>query len=144
MSHCPHHLVVSFSRFSPSLLFLYLNLNPSPLLLKILNIHMLKNHITYFYRPIPRPTLYFFYLCRLGFLPYLGQVWLVSGFFRPGKQSASNFIDGGGMGGKPNGEFFLVSLVYIIFRGFFSHCHHFIVHKPYFVNKNHIPLLGFK
>ena len=34
-------------------------------------------------------------------------------FFRPGKQSAANFIDVG-MGGQPNGEFFLVfSPVYI-------------------------------
>ena len=143
MSHCPHHLAVSFSRSSPSLLFLYPNLNSSPLFIEDLEHSYIKNHITYFYRPIPRPTLYFFYLCRLVFPPHLGQVRLVSGFFRPGKQSASNFIDGG-MGGKPNGEFFFVSLVYIIFRGFFSHSHHFIVHKPYFVNKNHIPPLGFK
>ena len=39
-------------------------------------------------------------------------------FFRPGKQSASNFIDGG-MEGQPNREFFPYFSCIYIFRVFF-------------------------
>ena len=134
MSHCPHHLVVSFTRSSPLPIIFVPQPESQPAFIEDLEHSYVKNHITYFYRPIPRPTLYFFYLCRLVFPPHLGQVRLVSGFFRPGKQSASNFIDGG-MGGKPNGEFFPCFSCIYVFSGFFLPFPSYPLKKSYIVNK---------
>ena len=143
MSHCPRHLVLLALKIFPiPIIFVPQPVSQSAFI-EDLEHSYVKNHITRIYRPILSPALYSFFPCRLGFPSHLGQVRLVSGFFRPGKQSASNFIDGG-MGGQPNGEFFLVFRVYIFFGFFFSHSHHIHCKKPCIVNKiiHHLRVLS--
>ena len=111
VSHCPRHLAVSSQDLPHPHYFCTSTRIPVRFLLKILNIHMYKNHTTWSYLPIPRPSPYFFDPYRLGFLPHLGQVRLVSGFFAPENSRPPIFIDGG-MGGQPSGGFFLCFCIY--------------------------------
>ena len=134
MNHRPRHLVVSLQDLPHTYYFLHLNPYFSPLLLKILEFHVFKIHITCHQLPIPRSTLSFFSLLIRNPLPLRVGLACFRCFRTPENSRPPLRRRRDGRATK-RGIFSFVSS-FVCFGDFLTFpSYNIFVNKPYIVNK---------